>query len=46
MASPLAHGLFLAAAALPPLTNTTTMVLEKFEEGKYSTRHGIQSKKN
>jgi tRNA A-37 threonylcarbamoyl transferase component Bud32 len=34
MASPLAPGPLLAASALPPYSRTTTMVLEKFEEGK------------
>jgi serine/threonine protein kinase len=34
LASPLGQGPFLAASALPPLTVTTTIVLEKLEEGK------------
>jgi hypothetical protein len=34
MSAPLGQGPFLAAFALPPLIETRTMVLEKFEEGK------------
>jgi hypothetical protein len=34
MASPLGQAPLLAASALPPLIETSTLVLEKFEEGK------------
>jgi tRNA A-37 threonylcarbamoyl transferase component Bud32 len=34
LASPLAPGPFLAGSALPPLTVTSAIVLERFEEGK------------